>query len=82
MHVTGGMFDEIAIVIAANGQEPKRHEDVGGFPRFERPGQAVSEIDDVGGRDPLRRDIRKHRLEGGCIAMNVGDRCKPHQLPR
>jgi hypothetical protein len=36
-------------------------------------------FDDVA--DPERRDVIENRLQGSTIAVDVGDRCKAHQLP-
>ncbi len=58
-------------MIAADGRQIELHQAIGGFPRQQRPGEDVAQIDDEIDAAPV--DVGKHCLQRQQIAMNVRD---------
>lgn len=76
MHCRRILLDQIAVVIATDRRQAKRHQQVCRLAGLERAAEEIAEIDDL--IDLLRTNISKHRLECQMVAVNVGDRCKTH----
>ena len=76
-HLFPRLFQKPAVVIAADGGPGKAHQHIGRLRCFQRPGDAIAEIDDGVRRDLL--DVVHHGAQGAHVAMNVGDHRDAHQ---
>jgi len=69
-------FDQYPVLIAANGRKAARDQEIGGPLWFERATQVIAKIYDLA--DAERRNIGKHRFEGGIVAVDVCNRGEFH----
>jgi hypothetical protein len=72
-------LNENAVLVAANGGELPRDQQIGGAGRLQRSADVIAEVRDLG--DPEVGDVSEHGLECRAVAVNIGDRSELHWDP-